>query len=272
MAEQMILENVPWESDEAQDWESDEAFAESDESAEDLGEAARRRPRRRSPYLRDLRDSRARGVRGMTLRGPDGAVRNVSFPTKLATAAETNRGLATQELARQNLEERFDRFEARRRVDQRNDASTIGLVTLAIGGGLTLLGAVGAAKATPAGKGGTFNSWASQNATQIASSVSATQLAITGAKFALTGKYTRSPFGFAGDVFAVAQLAAFAFGSFPTNSLRSSTKVLATREDLNNTLQQLNPFDVVVTGSDNKTWEIVADNSGTKFYREIVPE
>jgi hypothetical protein len=267
MAEEMILENVPWESDEAQDWESDEAFAESDESAEDLGEAARRRPRRKSPYLR------ARGVRGMTLRGPDG-VRNVSFPTKLATTAETNRGLATQELARQNLEERLDRFEARRRGDQRNDVSTIGLVTLAIGGGLTLLGAVDAAKASPTGKGGTFNSWASQSKTQIASFVSATQLATTGAKFALTGKYPRSPFGFAADAFAVAQLAAFAFGSFSTNSLRTPPKVLANQAVLDdgNTLQNLSPFDVVMTGDDHKTWEIIADDSGKKFYREIDPD
>jgi hypothetical protein len=263
MAEEMILENVPWESDEAQDWESDEAFAESDESAEDLGEAARRRPRRKSPYLR------ARGVRGMTLRGPDG-VRNVSFPTKLATTAETNRGLATQELARQNLEERLDRFEARRRVDQRNDVSTIGLVTLVIGGGLTFLGAVGATKASQ--QGFTFNSWASQNPTQMATFVSATQLATTGAKLALSGHYSRSAFGIAADAFAVAQLAAFAFGSFSTTSmLRSRPIVLNDQAELTDKLQQLKPDDVVVTSTDHLTWEIVAYN-GTNAYRQILPE
>ena len=79
MSDEMILENFPFESDEAENWESDEFFAESDEAAEDIGERARRnrdRSRRR----------KVRGVRGLAVRGPNGA------PAKLATAAETNRG------------------------------------------------------------------------------------------------------------------------------------------------------------------------------------
>ena len=83
MAEEMMLENFPFESDEAEDWESDESFAESDESAEDIGERTRQRGRRRGQYARGVR-----GVRGMTVRGPEGP-RNLQFPAKLATAAET---------------------------------------------------------------------------------------------------------------------------------------------------------------------------------------
>jgi hypothetical protein len=100
MAEEMI-EDVAWESDEAEDWESDEALAEAEESTEDIGERARRRRRRRRYYRP------GRGVQGITVRGQDGRVRNMPFPTKLATAAETNRGLANQEIARRALEERF---------------------------------------------------------------------------------------------------------------------------------------------------------------------
>jgi hypothetical protein len=262
MAEETILENVPWESDEAQDWESDEAFAESDESAEDLGEAARRRPRRKSHYLP------ARGVRGITLRGPDG-VRNVSFPTKLATTTETNRGLATQELARRSLEERLDRFEARLRVQQKSDVSATGLVTLAIGGGLTFWGAARASEQ----QGFTFNSWASQGPTQVAALVSATQLATTGAKLAMSGHYSRSAFGIAADAFAVAQLAAFAFGSLSTTSLGKSRPIVLDSEDaMKGQLQNLKPDDVVVTRDKHQTWEIVADSNNNNTYRHAVPE
>src|SRR5262245_55500369 len=100
MAEEMMLESVaPWESDgEAEDWESDEAIAEAEDSAEDIGERARRRRyyagRRRSHYRP------GRGVRGIAVRGQDGRTRHVPFPAKLATADETNRGLATQEVGR----------------------------------------------------------------------------------------------------------------------------------------------------------------------------
>ena len=55
----------------------------------------------------------------MAVRGQDGRVRNVPFPTKLATAAETNRGLASQEVARRALDERLNRLEARFRGSRR---------------------------------------------------------------------------------------------------------------------------------------------------------
>lgn len=264
MAEEMILENVPWESEEAHDWEAEEAFVESDGSGEDIGEAARRRPRRKSHY------SPARGVRGITLRGPDG-VRNVSFPTKLATTTETNRGLANQELARRNLEERLDRFEARLRVQQKSDVSATGLVTLVIGGGLTFWGAARASQ-----QGFTFHKWADENPTKIAALVSATQLATTGAKLAMTGHYSRSAFGTTADAFAVAQLAAFAFGSLSTGTGMSSGKrpivVHGTQEAIGPKLPDLKPNDVVLTDNDHQTWEIILDNNNNKTWRALAHE
>src|SRR5258708_37635313 len=99
MPEEMILDSLGPEYDEAEDWESDDAFAEADDSVEDLGERAQRRRGRNGRYRP------GRGVRGMTVRDGDGRARNVAFPARLATAAETNRGLASQEVARRGLEE-----------------------------------------------------------------------------------------------------------------------------------------------------------------------
>jgi len=270
MPEEAMFENV-WESDEAQDWESDEALAESDESIEDLGEAARSRRRqgRKGPYLP------TRGIRGMTVRGPDG-VRNVSFPAKLATTSETNRGLASQELARRGLEERLDRFEARLRGQHKNDVSATGLVTLVIGGGLTFWGAAKASEQ----QGFTFNSWANQGPTQVAALVSATQLATTGAKLAMSGHYSRSAFGIAADAFAVAQLAAFAFGSLSnSSSLAKSPPILLRNQDEINKPPSVNNLklnDVVVTTDEHKTWEVVSidrtDADKPVKYRQLVPE
>ena len=83
MAEEMI-ESVPWESEEAEFGESEESI-EAEESAEDY----RSRRRQSKPFRPQV------GVKGMTLR-TQGGPRTLQFPAKLATAAETNRGLATQ--------------------------------------------------------------------------------------------------------------------------------------------------------------------------------
>jgi len=208
MAEEMMLENFPFESDEAEDWESDESFAESDESAEDIGERTRQRGRRRGQYARGVR-----GVRGMTVRGPEGP-RNLQFPAKLATAAETNRGLASQEIGRRALEGRLDRLETGVRSQQRNDSSVAGIVTLLLGGGLSLWGAIEASRQSA---GFTFGKWAEQQSSKIAAVTSVSQLATSGAKLAIYGRYHRhSGFGIAADAFAGIQLAAFAFGSMYT--------------------------------------------------------
>jgi hypothetical protein len=201
MAEEMMLENFPFESDEAEDWESDEAFIESDESAEDIGErSSRRRDRyRRSP--------RVRGARGMTVQGPNGPQR-YQFPAKLATAAETNRGLASQEFGQRALAKRMDRLETAVRAQSKNDSSITGIVTLLIGGGLTVWGIIEVSRSG----GFTFGKWAGQESTRMASLASVSQLATTGARMAIKGTYQKG-FSTAADAFAGLQLAAFAFGS-----------------------------------------------------------
>jgi hypothetical protein len=206
MPEEMI-EDVTWESDGAEDWESDDAVAEAEDSAEDIGERVRHRRRRR--YYRP-----GRGVQGIAMRSQDGTIRNVQFPTKLATATETNRGLANQELARRALDERLDRLETRFRVQQKNDSSASGLVSLLLGGGLVAYGAI---QASSNKQGGSFlGKWAAENSTQIGSVVSVSQIATSGAKFVINGRYHRSGIGIAADIFAAAQIATFAFGSLST--------------------------------------------------------
>jgi hypothetical protein len=261
MPEQMMS----WESDEAQDWESDEAFAESDESAEDIGERARRRWRGRGPY----RPAYARGVQG--IRTPSGPV---AFPQRLTTAAETNRGLAAQERARNELEKQVDQLERRFQQQRKSDASVSGIVTLVIGGGLTVLGIVLARQAI------TFNSWASQEPVKAAATVSGFQLANTLAKSAVGaggGRYASSgsPLGIAADVFAVAQLAAFAFGTLniPTAGVQKQPKiVVGTKDTLNTNDPTLQPNDIVVTDGDHRTWELIADSAGHKAFRSVRPE
>jgi hypothetical protein len=219
MAEEMI-EDVAWESDEAEDWESDEAIAEAEDSAEDIGERARRRRRPRRSFRP------GRGVQGIAVRGQDGRVRNVPFPTKLATAAETNRGLANQEIARRALDARLDRLEARFRVQQKNDSAASGLVSLVIGGGLTAYAAIQAAR-QPGGS--ILGNWASEGTTRLATLVSVSQIATSGAKLVINGQYHRSGIGIAADIFAAAQVAAFAFGSlYKPEAISSKEPDLAT--------------------------------------------
>src|SRR5215813_9781934 len=125
MPEEMFVESLGVESDEADDaWEADEGYDEADDSVEDLGERTRQQRRRRRYANNRYRPGR--GVRGMTMRDADGRARNVAFPARLATTAETNRGLASQEVARRALEERIDRLEARNRQQLKNGASVSG--------------------------------------------------------------------------------------------------------------------------------------------------
>jgi hypothetical protein len=216
MAEEMILESFEPESDEAEDWESDEAFAESDDSVEDIGERTRRRRRRRNRFRP------GRGVRGMTVRDADGRPRNVAFPAKLATADETNRGLANQEVARRALEQRLDRLETRGAAQLKNSSSVSGIVTLLIGGGLT---AFSIFKAGQGGSGSVFSRWAEQDTAKMATLSSVSQIAATGAKLLVNGRYHRSGVGMAADAFAAVQVAGFALASLqqpdPTAKLRS---------------------------------------------------
>jgi hypothetical protein len=258
MAEQMTLENYPWDSDEAQDWEADEAIAEADESAEDIGEAARRR-----------KIPRARGVRGITVQTASGP-RSLSFPQRLTTISETNRSSVNHELARRRLEERLERFEARSRALQKSDVAAAGVVTLALGGGLTLWGTVKASQ-----QGFTFNGWANQDTTMAAALLSATQLATSTTKAAMGG-YLRSPLHIAADVFAATQLAAFVFGNLYTSSTPLWARppiVLDNKQALDKQLQNMKPNDIVVTRDKHQTWQIIADTTNNNnAYRLLVPE
>ena len=257
MAEEMI-ENAPWESDEAEDWESDEAFAESEDSAEDIGERARRR-RRRSHYRP------GRGVRGLALRSPDGRVRNLPFPTRLATAVETNRGLATQEVARRALDQRLDRLETRVRAQQKNDSSATGVVALLIGGGLAAWGAYEASKKST---GSRLGNWASQDSTKMAAVTSVSQIATSGAKLAINGRYHRSGFGIAADTFSVAQLAAFALASLyqPKPLIAVADLDALVREQVAGTLKADHRYLTIDTGDEYDTFE---DSTRTIVYRRV---
>jgi hypothetical protein len=215
MAEEMI-ESVPWESEEAEYPEADEAIAE----AEDSGEAHRRSRRSRSAY------HPARGVQGMTLRGRDGS-RSLQFPAKLATAEEMNRGLANQELARRGLDERLDRLERKFRGQQKNDVATTGAVSLAIAGGLSVLGAF---KAVENNSSFSMNGWATEEVTEMASVVSATQLATSTAKLAVNGRYIRSGLGITADAFSVVQLALFAYGYLSGSAAGMQTQQVSKTE------------------------------------------
>ena len=210
MSDEMLLESVPFESDESEDSESDEAFAEAEDSDEDFGEArssrANRRLRRVNRYL-PVR----RGVTGMRFRGPDGQVRNLPFPTKLATAAETNRGLASQEVGRRALAERLEKLESGNRANQKKDGAVSGTVYLAIGGGLTAFSLFKAAQ-RPAGDP-FLPAWAKQESARTATLASAAQVVTSGAKWLINGKYHRSGVGIVADVFSLLQIAGFTFAS-----------------------------------------------------------
>lgn len=260
MADEMI-ESVAWESDEAEDWESDEAIGESEDSAEDIGERARRRRLRRRTHYRP-----GRGVRGLAVRGQDG-VRKVSFPTPLATAAETNRGLASQEVARRALDERLDRLETRMRAQVKNDAAAGGIVALLIGGGLSAWGAYQAAKKPSGFK---LGNWANESATTMGALTSVSQIATSGAKLAITGRYHRSGFGIAADAFSAAQLAAFALGSLYQPKETRTVKNLAALV-LDQTANKLVLDTRYVTLDTGDEYETFADPTGAVAFRRVRP-
>ena len=200
MAEEMI-ESVPWESEEAEYPEAEDAIYEAEDSAEDY-----RRPRRQRRAFQP-----ARGVQGLTLRGREGT-RRVQFPSNLTTVTETNK-LA---LAGRALDQRLDRLESRFRGQQKKDVATTGAVALAVGGGLSVMGAFQAANQPSTGSA--LTNWASRDVTQMAAVVSVTQLATSGARLAFNGRYTRSGFGISADAFSLLQLGLFTFGTLHTTT------------------------------------------------------
>ena len=198
MSEEAILEDYFSESDEAEDWESDEAFGESDESVEDIGEARRRRRRK------------VNGVRGMKMRGPNGTS-NLKFPAKLATAASTNLGLARQAADTSNLKKRLDLLEGK----LKSAASVPAYVNLAFLVGFSGHGAFQASKLTT---GSALEKYASTSSAKLALIASGTQLLTSGAQLVTGQSYPPSRISLVADIAAAVQISAFAFGSFSSSS------------------------------------------------------
>jgi hypothetical protein len=243
-----IIDSVPWEAEEAEFSESEEAVIEAEESEE-----AYRRPRRQKRTFQP-----ARGVQGITLRGRDGT-HNVQFPTKLATVAETNRGLASQELARRALDERLDRLETRFKGQLKKDTATTGVVALAVGGGLSTIGAFQAANA----QGGTsvLGAWATRETTKMAAVVSATQLVTSGAKLAFNGRYVRSGFGIAADVFSLLQISLFTYGRLHTPAVIQETDATVAA----NAALFASGTQIFNTGQGGGMYRVVQTNVGRHF-------
>jgi len=242
MAEEMIAED--WESVEAMDGESEEAIAESEDSVEDIGERARRKRNRYRP---------SRGVQGIVVRGQDGSPKKLPFPAKLATAEETNRGLASQEAGRRALDERLDKLERRFRLGQKNDAAASGLVSLVIGVPLTTFGAFQAAQQT----GGTFlGNFAQQTSAQMATLISVTQVATSGAKLLINRRYHGSGIGIAADIFAAAEIVTFTVGSlFKPKPLNS----VANREEALRRMTNSSNGTLFLTEDTNEVYRVVVD-------------
>ena len=259
MSDEMLLESVPFESDESEDSESDEAFAEAEDSDEDFGEArssrANRRLRRMNRYL-PVR----RGVSGMRLRGPDGQVRNLPFPTKLATAAETNRGLASQEVGRRALAERLEKLESGIRVNQKKDGAVSGTVYLAIGGGLTAFSLFKAGQ-RPAGEP-FLSSWAKEGSAQTATLASAAQVVSSGAKWLINGKYHRSGVGIVADVFSLLQIAGFTFASLFQPPEEEAVIVVDRLADLDSTARVAAIGALIFVKENSKVHKVHKDSLG----------
>lgn len=211
MSDEMFMESAAYESDEADGGESDESVIEAEDSVEDLGEA---RPNRGRRPNRISRYQPARGVNGVRFRGPDGQLRNLPFPTKLATAAETNRGLASQEIGRRALSDRLEKLEGGIKVSQKKEGAVTGSVYLAIGGGLT---AWSLFQASQRAAGTSFmTAWVEEDTAKMATLASATQVVTSGARWLINGRYHRSGIGMVADIVSLVQLAGFTFGSIYT--------------------------------------------------------
>jgi hypothetical protein len=205
MAQEMT-ENQVWESDEdTEGSEFDEAIAETeDESAEDIGERVRRRRRLRGRPIKG-------GAQGIRLPAQDGrGVRDVRFPAPLATVAATNRGLASQELARRAVESRVGQLENSMRVQQKRNASVAGAVTLTILVGLTgvsIFNVVNKKLNGPDEDRKFTELWVAEDTAKAGALTAATQLATTAAKGLVNRRYDRSTVGIIGDVVATGYIA-----------------------------------------------------------------
>src|SRR5438105_1200317 len=94
----------------------------------------------------------------------DDAVELGSLRGRRGSRGETNRGLASQEVGRRALEERLDRLDNTNRVLLKRDSAAAGLVSLALGGGLTVYDAI---KAGQQPGGSRLANWASRESTHF---------------------------------------------------------------------------------------------------------
>ena len=265
MPEEMIVESWGAEADEADEaWEADEGYDEADDSVEDLGERTERRRRRRpGRYHRP-----GKGVGGMTMRDAAGRAQNVAFPARLATTAETNRGLAGQEAARRGLEERLNRLEGRNRAQQKNTSSISGIVTLLLGGGLTAFSLFKANQ--DKGSGTLFNKWTDENTATMATLTSVGQLATTGAIMLVNGRYHRSSIGMAADAFAALQIAGFAVASIPPS--KSLSRHTVVKGEAGRNLAAASPGAAdgdLLFDNDEKAWYVLSRDFGAATFTAV---
>src|SRR5207244_865093 len=148
----------------------------------------------------------------------------------------------------------------------RNDSSVAGIVTLLLGGGLSIWGAIEASRQSA---GFTFGKWAEQQSSKIAAVTSVSQLATSGAKLAIYGRYHRhSGFGIAADAFAGIQLAAFALGSLYTPKGTSTLQNFAELQALQ-TAGNLRLDVRYVTLDSGNEFETFTDNADKTGFRLV---
>lgn len=276
-----IYETSPYESEEADYSEFEEAaFGDAeDETAETaeweeemMDEGVRQRRPRPSRFQRlTRRPPVVAGVSGIKMKGKDGRPQKLQFPAKLATATETNRGLAAQERGRRALEQRLERLEMGMRGQQRKDAFVSGLVTLSLGVPLTIKGLVEARSASRSPR--QLSGWASSNSMTMAAVTSASQLATTAARWAAYRKYHRSRVGIAADGFAAAQLAAMFFGKMRVHLKQLEiVQRLPTNEDLR-AMRVGYRIALKHQGNDSyyDLYEVMADKNGEKILVGLTP-
>ena len=241
-----VTDATQWESGEA-DWDSDDSYEDDfGEDTEDIGEA-RRRSRNRQPRYRRLQ-----GVRGVRLHGRDGSPQTLRFPQNVARVDETNNALRALDAKLTQLETRYGR-------QLKNDSSVTGVVTLTVGGGLTAFSAFQAAEDQSGGS--KLAVWKNSEATKMASVISVTQLATTGAKLLVNRRSSWTPLGVAADIFAAGQLATYVYGMFSSTVLPTGTPHFVTFETAGKDLNTYKVGDTVII-KDVGIARVVAGSNG----------
>ena len=153
------------------------------------------------------------------------------------------------------------------RAQVKNDAAAGGIVALLLGGGLSAFGAYEAAQKPSGFK---LGNWAAQDSTRMAALTSVAQIATSGAKLAITGRYHGSKFGLAADAFSAAQLLAFALGRLYTPKPMRAVADLAAlvNEQQNDDLELDTRYVTIDTGDE---YETLAAANGDVVFRRLRP-